>query len=155
MRTNHSFMWEKAGDKVWNHFLSSPIHPWTFSFGCNTQWRKKNAFFQIIVACFDYLHWLLNYRKLYRKDGVLLAVHMAGASPQSSASHLLTFLVAQLQFLREWKLSDRRLYEVIECRLLIGGNPKERNSPDIYPFQKHAFFLRHPVLMIDRVKSFG
>ena len=42
-----------------------------------------------------------------------------GASPQSSASHLLTFLVAQLQFLREWKLSDRRLYEVFERRLLI------------------------------------
>ena len=40
-------------------------------------------------------------------------------SPQSSASHLLTFLVAQLQFLREWKLSDRRLYEVFERRLLI------------------------------------
>ena len=35
------------------------------------------------------------------------------------ASHLLTFLVAQLQFLREWKLSDRRLYEVLERRLLI------------------------------------
>jgi len=28
---------------------------------------------------------------------------MSGASPQSSASHLLTFLVAQLQFLRVWK----------------------------------------------------
>jgi len=27
--------------------------------------------------------------------------------------------VAQLQFLREWKLSDRRLYEVFERRLLI------------------------------------
>jgi len=39
------------------------------------------------------------------------------ASPQSSASHLLTFVVAQLQFLREWKLSDRRLYEVFERRL--------------------------------------
>jgi len=34
-------------------------------------------------------------------------LHTSGASPQSSASHLLTFLVAQLQFLREWKLSDR------------------------------------------------
>ena len=33
--------------------------------------------------------------------------------------HVLTFLVAQLQFLREWKLSDRRLYEVFERRLLI------------------------------------
>ena len=54
-----------------------------------------------------------------RKDGVLLAVHMSGASPRSSASHLLTFLLAQLQFLREWKLSDRRLYEVFERRLLI------------------------------------
>ena len=32
---------------------------------------------------------------------------------------LLTFIVAQLQFLREWKLSDRRLYEVFERRLLI------------------------------------
>ena len=36
----------------------------------------------------------------------------SGASPQSSASHLLPLLVAQLQFHREWKLSDRRLYEV-------------------------------------------
>ena len=53
------------------------------------------------------------------KDGVLLAVQTSGASPQSSASHLLTFLAAQLQFLREWKLSDRRLYEVFERRLLI------------------------------------
>jgi len=43
----------------------------------------------------------------------------SGASSQSSVSHLLTFLVAQLQFLREWKLSDRRLYEVFERRLLI------------------------------------
>ena len=94
---------------------------------------------------FDYFHWLLNYGKLYRKDGVLLAVHTSGASLQSSASHLLTFLVAQLQFLREWKLSDRRLYEVFERRLLIWGNSKERNSPDYYPFQKHAFFLRHPL----------
>ena len=53
------------------------------------------------------------------KMAVLLAVRTSGASPQSSASHLLTFLVAQLQFLREWKLSDRRLYEVFERRLLI------------------------------------
>jgi len=68
---------------------------------------------------FDYLHWSHNYGKLYRKDGVLLAAHTSGASPQSSASHLLTFLVAQLQFLREWKFSDRRLYEVFERRLLI------------------------------------
>ena len=51
--------------------------------------------------------------------------------PQSSATHLLTFLVAQLQFLREWKLSDRRLYEVFEHRLLIWGNPKERNRRQI------------------------
>jgi len=57
--------------------------------------------------------------KLYQKDGVLLAVNTSGASPQSSASHLLTFLVTQLQFLREWKLSDRQLYEVFRCRLLI------------------------------------
>jgi hypothetical protein len=41
---------------------------------------------------------------VYRKDGVLFAVHTSGASPQSSALHLLTFLVAQLQFLLEWKL---------------------------------------------------
>ena len=91
---------------------------------------------------FDYLHWLLNYGKLYRKDDVLLAVHTSGASPQSSASHLLTFLVAQLQFICEWKLSDRRLYEVFERRLLIWGNPKERNRRQI---KKHAFFLRHSV----------
>ena len=68
---------------------------------------------------FDYLHLLLNYGKFNRKDGVLLAVHTSGASPQSSASHFLTFLVTQLQFLRQWKLSDRRLYEVFESRLLI------------------------------------
>ena len=54
-----------------------------------------------------------------RKDGVLLAVHMSGASPQSSASHLLTFLVTQMQFLCKWKLSDCRLYKVFERRLLI------------------------------------
>ena len=135
------------------------VHRWNvFQY---TQWRKKNAFFQIIVTffifniknyvntktncnkcSFDYLHWLINYGKLYRKDGVLLAVHTSGASPQSSASHLLTFLLAQLQFLCEWKLSDRRLYEVFERKLLIWGNPKERNRRQ---FQKHAFFLRHPV----------
>jgi len=112
-----------------------------------TQWRKENAFFfanncnffifniknyvNTKTTCnkrsFDYLHWLLNYGKLYRKDGVLLALHTSGASSQSSASHLLIFLVSQLQFLREWKLSDRRLYEVFERRLLIWGNPKERN----------------------------
>jgi len=86
---------------------------------------------------------------LYRKDGVLLAVHTSGASPQSSASHLLTFLVAQLQFLREWELSDRRLYEVFVRRLLIWGNLKERNRRQIYLVsvgaKEHAFFLRHPV----------
>ena len=70
---------------------------------------------------------------------------MSGASPQSSASHLLTFLVSQLQFLRDWKLSDRRLYEVFERGLLSWGNHKGRNSPNYYPFQKHAFFLRPPV----------
>ena len=126
-----------------------------------TQWRKKKAFFSdncnffifnikkyvnTKTTCnkcsFNYLHWLLNYGKLYRKDGVLLAVHTSGASPQISASHLPTFLVAQLQFLRECKLSDRRLYEVFELRLLIWGNPKERNRRQI---KKHAFFLRHPV----------
>jgi len=130
----------------------------------NTQWYKKNAFFlnncnffifniknyvNTKTTCnkcsFDYLHLLLNYGKLYRKFGILLAVHTSVASTQSSASHLLTFLVAQLQFLREWKLSDRRLYEVFERRLMILGNPKERNSPYYYPFQNHAFFLRHPV----------
>jgi len=122
---------------------------------------KRTHFFQIIVTIlfsilknyvntkttcnkcsFDYLHWLLNYGKLYPKHGVLLAVHTSEASPQSSASHLLTFLVAQLQFLREWKLSDRRLYEAFERRLLMWGNPKERNRRQI---KKHAFFLGHPV----------
>ena len=53
------------------------------------------------------------------KMASFLPYTQSGASPQSSASHLLTFLVAQLQFLREWKLSDRRLYEVFERRLLI------------------------------------
>ena len=116
-----------------------------------TVWRKKNAcysnncnfvYFQYKknyvntkTTCdkcsFDYLHLLLNYGKLCRKDGVLLAVRTSGESPQSSASHLLTFLLAQLQFLREWKLSVRRLYEVFERRLLIWGNPKERNRRHI------------------------
>jgi hypothetical protein len=89
---------------------------------------------------FDYLHWLLIYGKLYQKYGVLLAVHTSGASPQSSASHLLTFLVAQLQFIREWKLSDRRLYEVYERRLLIWGNPKERNRIQIPHFKNMRSF---------------
>jgi len=53
--------------------------------------------------------------------------------------------VVQLQFLREWKLSDRRLYEVFERRLLIWGNPKERNRRQI---QRQAFFLRHPVPLL-------
>jgi len=134
-----------------------------------TVWRKKNACFsnncnfvyfqykRIMLApkttcnkcSFDYLHWLLNYGKLYRKDGVLLAVHTSGDSPQSSTSHLLTFLVAQLQFLREWKLSDRRLYKVLESRLLIWGNPKERNRRQInlvsVGAKGHTFILRHPV----------
>jgi len=74
--------------------------------------------------------WLLTLitqlRKIISERWLLLAVHTSGAS-QSFASHLLTFLVAQLQFLREWKLSDRRLYEVFERRLLIWGNSKERN----------------------------
>jgi len=151
-----------------NILIGISLSHWTYTYILQqtyTQWRKKNAFFfQIIVTffisniknyvntkttcnkcSFDYLHWLLNCGKLYPKDGVLLAVYTSRASPQSSASHLLTFLMAQLQFLREWKLSDRRLYEVSERRLLIWGNPKERNSPNYYPFQKPAFFLRHPV----------
>jgi len=53
------------------------------------------------------------------KMASFFAVHTSGASLQSSVSHLLTFLVTQLHFLREWKLSDRRLYEVFERRLLI------------------------------------
>ena len=118
------------------HFFSNNCNFFYFQF-------KKN-YVNTKTTCnkcsFDYLHWLLNYRKLYWKDGILLAVHTSGASPQSSASHLLTFLVAQLQFLRKWKLSDRQLYEVFERRLLIWGNPKERNR-----WQKHAFFLCHPV----------
>ena len=60
--------------------------------------------------------------------------------------------MAQLQFLREWKLSDRRLYEVFERRLLIWGNPKEINSRQInlvsVGAKGHAFFLRHPVYTI-------
>jgi hypothetical protein len=35
-----------------------------------------------------------------------------------SVSHLLTFLVAQLQFLLEWKLSDRRMYCIWNVRSL-------------------------------------
>jgi len=142
-------------------YIYNIINMYIILYTC-TQWSKKNAFFSnnsnffyfqykknyvnTKTTCnkcsFDYLHCLLNYGKLYQKDGVLLAVHTSGASPQSSVSHLLTFLVAQLQFLREWKLSDRRLYEVFESRLLIGGNPKERNRMQI---KKHALFWRHPV----------
>jgi len=44
---------------------------------------------------------------------------------RSSASHLLTFLVAQLQFLREWKLSDRRLHEVFELDFWFEVTPKK------------------------------
>jgi len=106
-----------------------------FSNNCNFFVFNIKNYVNTKTACnkcsFDYLHWLLNYGKLYRKDGVLLAVHTSGASPQSSASHFLTFLVAQLQFLREWKLSVRRMYEVFERRLLIWGNPKERNRSQI------------------------
>jgi len=101
--------------------------------------QKERIFFQIIVTFFifnikkimltpkqpvinaglvTYIDYSIT-EKLYQKDGVLLAVHTSRASPQSCASHLLTFLVAQLQFLREWKLSDRRLYEVFESRILI------------------------------------
>jgi hypothetical protein len=45
-----------------------------------------------------------------------------------------------LQFLREWKLSDRRLYEVFERRLLIWGKPKERNRRQIPHFKNMRFF---------------
>ena len=55
----------------------------------------------------------------YSITGNYIGKMASEASPQSSASHLLTFLVTQLQFLREWKLSDRRLYEVFKRRLLI------------------------------------
>ena len=76
---------------------------------------KQPVINAVLITCINYSIM----EKLCWKDGVLLAVHTSGASPQSSASHLLTFLVAQLQFLREWKLSDRRLYEVFERGLLI------------------------------------
>jgi len=91
---------------------------------------------------FDYLHWLLNYGKLYWKDGVLLAVHTSGASPQSSASHLLTFLVAQLQFLRDGN------FQIVDCTRFSNIDfwfevtPKKEIAGR---YQKHAFFLRHPV----------
>jgi len=122
------------------------------------QWCKMNAFFQIIVTffifniknfvntkttcnecSFDYLHWLLNYGKLCPEDGVLLAVHTFGASPQSSASHLLAFLVAQLQI-----SSRMETFQIVDCTkfsnvdFLIWGNPKETNRRQI---QRHAFFF--------------
>ena len=50
--------------------------------------------------------------------------------------------MAQLQFLREWKLSDSRLYEVFERRLLIWGNPKERNRRQINVMQNFEERLR-------------
>jgi len=124
-----------------------------FSNNCNAFIFNKN-YVNTKTACnkciFDYLHWLLNYGKPYRKYGVLLVVHTSGDSSQNSASHLLTFLVAQLQFLREWKLSDRRLYDVSERRLLIWGNPKERNRRQI---KKHVFFLRHSVYVLNNRTS--
>ena len=66
-----------------------------------------------------YIDYSITENYIGKMASVLLAVHTSGASPQSSASHLLTFLVAELQFLNEWKLSDRRLYEVFERKLLI------------------------------------
>ena len=50
--------------------------------------------------------------------------------------------MSQLQFLREWKLSDRRLYEVFERRLLVWGNPKERNRRQINVMQNCEERLR-------------
>ena len=139
------------------------------SFTLSTQWRKKNAFlsnncnffnFQYKknyvntkTTCnkcsFDYLHWLIYYGKLYQKHGALLSVRTSGASPQSSASHLPTF-VAQLQFLREWKLSDRRLYEVFERRLLIWGNPKEPSLSRLVPISKTCVLFAPPCTYYNR-----
>jgi len=153
-----------SGLKVAKKWVLRPAIYWPY-----TVWRKKNACFSnkcnfvyfqykkimvtpkqpvINAVLITYIDYSIT-EKLYRKDGVLLAVHTSGASPQSSASHLLTLLVAQLQFLREWKLSDRRMYEVFERRLLIWGNPKERNRRQInlvsVGAKGHAFFLRHSV----------
>ena len=98
--------------------------------------------------------WLLTLitrlRKIISERWRPSCLHTSGASPQSSASHLLTFLVAQLQFLRAWKLSDLRLYEVFERRLLIWRNPKERNRKQI---KKPALFLLHPVYIYIYVET--
>ena len=136
-----------------------------FSNNCNfVYFQYKKNYINTKTTCnkcsFDYLHWLLNYGKLYREDGVLPAIRTSGAAPQSSASHLLTLLVAQLQFLREWKLSDRRLYEVFDRRLLIWGNPQRKKSQaDKYGERgghgtspkRDAFFLRHLVIFRNSV----
>jgi len=121
---------------------------------------QKTHFFQIIVTffqykinyintkttcnkcSFDYLHWLLNYGKLYLKNGVLLTVHTSGASPQNSASHVLTILVAQLQFLREWELWVRRMNDVFERRIWFEVTLKKETSGRL----KNMRFFRHPVL---------
>jgi len=118
-----------------------------FSNNCNLFIYNIKNYFNTITTCnecsFDYLHWLPKYGKLYRKDGVILAVHTSGASPRSSAPNLPTFLVTQLQFLHELKHSDHRLYEVFERSLSIWVNPKKEIAGR---YQKHAFFLLQPVL---------
>jgi len=75
---------------------------------------KQPVINAVLITYFNY-----SITENYIGKMVFFAIHTSRASPQSSASHLLTFLVAKLQFLREWKLSDRRLYEVFERRLLI------------------------------------
>jgi len=43
---------------------------------------------------------------------------------------------------------ETQIVDYMVFELLIWGSPKERNSPDYYPFQKHAFFLHHPVFYL-------
>jgi len=123
-----------SGAKRTIFFFSNNCNFFFFQYKKNYVNTKQPVINAVLITYIDY-------RKLYRKDGVLLSVHMSGASPQSSASHLLTFLVAQLQFLHEWKLSDRQLYEVFERRLLIATSqeiPRISQNPKVhYRTHKH------------------
>ena len=85
--------------------------------------------------------------KLYRKDGVLLAVHTSKASP---TKFCITFNIScgtvtissRIETLRS---STVRGFRTQTFDLWGSGEVADLHSPDYYPFQKHAFFLGHPV----------
>jgi hypothetical protein len=75
---------------------------------------KQPVINAVLITYIDY-----SFPENYIGTMASFTIHTSGTYPQISASHSLTCLVAQLQFLREWKLSDRRIYEVFERRILI------------------------------------